>query len=253
MFKTIKRIIYWCGEFKGKLYLGFFMTFLSHIFTALPLMLAAYTVGLLIEQGAAFDASWIWKVILLQVLFVFLRFLFDFFRAKLQEPIGYKLTARDRLAVGDALKRVSLGYFDKVDTGNILSSITTGLGTLEGMGIRMINDFVGGYMCFFVILIGLAIVSPLTALIAVAAAALSFGALLIISHYAAKNAPAEAKANNEMTGAAIEYARGLAVAKSFGKDGVAMRSWKNAVNDSRKIHLKIEWGIFPRTRCICLP
>lgn len=27
MFKTVKRIIDWCGEFKGKLYLGFVMTF----------------------------------------------------------------------------------------------------------------------------------------------------------------------------------------------------------------------------------
>ena len=58
MFKTVKRIIDWCGEFKGKLYLGFVMTFLSHIFTAMPLALAAYTVGLLMEAqagGAAFD------------------------------------------------------------------------------------------------------------------------------------------------------------------------------------------------------
>lgn len=29
MFKTVKRIIDWCGEFKGKLYLGFVMTFLQ--------------------------------------------------------------------------------------------------------------------------------------------------------------------------------------------------------------------------------
>ena len=56
MFKTVKRIIDWCGEFKGKLYLGFVMTFFSHIFTALPLALAAYTLGELIEaqrSGAA--------------------------------------------------------------------------------------------------------------------------------------------------------------------------------------------------------
>ena len=45
MFRTVKRIINWCGEFRGKLYLGFLMTFLSHIFTALPIGLAAYTVG----------------------------------------------------------------------------------------------------------------------------------------------------------------------------------------------------------------
>lgn len=37
MFKTVKRIIDWCGEFKGKLYLGFVMTFFSHIFAAMPL------------------------------------------------------------------------------------------------------------------------------------------------------------------------------------------------------------------------
>ena len=49
MFKTVKRIIDWCGEFRGKLYLGFVMTFFSHIFAALPLALAAYTVGQLIE------------------------------------------------------------------------------------------------------------------------------------------------------------------------------------------------------------
>ena len=224
------------------------MTFFSHLFTALPLMLAAYTVGLLIESaagGTAFDTSWIWKVILIQIGFVSLRFLFDFFRAKLQEPIGYNLTARDRLAVGDALKRVSLGYFSEVSTGNILGSITTGLGTLEGMGIRMINDFVGGYIDFFVILIGLAIFSPLTALIAVAAALASFLCLLLISHYSTKNAPVEAKANKDLTGAAIEYARGLSVVKSFGKDGAAMDSMEKAVEDSKKIHLKIEWGYLP--------
>lgn len=245
MFKTIKRIINWCGEFKGKLYLGFVMTFFSHIFTALPLMLAAYVIGLFIEQGSAFDTSWIWKVIVIQVVFVFLRFLFDFFRAKLQEPIGYKLTARDRLAVGDALKRVSLGYFSSVSSGHILSSITTGLGMLEGMGIRMINDFVGGYLNFFVILIGLAVFSPITALIAVAAAALSFAFLLLISHYSAKNAPVEAKANKDLTSAAIEYARGLSVVKSFGKSGAAMELIEDAVEDSKKIHLKIEWGYLP--------
>lgn len=248
MFKTIKRIINWCGEFKGKLYLGFVMTFFSHIFTALPVMLAAYTVGILIQSaaaGVAFDMSWIWKVIVLQVVFVALRFLFDYFRARLQEPIGYQLTARDRLAVGDAMKRVSLGYFSEVSTGNILSSITTGLNMLEGMGIRMINDFVGGYLNFAVILVALAVFSPLTALIAVGAAAVSFVFLLVISHYSAKNAPVEAKANRDMTGAVIEYARGLSVVKSFGKDGAAMDSVTRAVDDSKKIHLKIEWGYLP--------
>ena len=248
MFKTVKRIIDWCGEFKGKLYLGFVMTFLSHIFTAMPLALAAYTVGLLIESaesGTAFDTSWIWKSILIQIGLVFFRFLFDYFRARLQEPISYQLTARDRLAVGDALKRVSLGYFGKVSTGNILSSVMTGLSTLENMGIRMIDNFVGGYLNFAVIFVCLAVCSPITALIALAAAALSFCCMLLISHYSTKNAPVEAQANKDMTGAILEYARGLAVVKSFGKSGASMEAVKKSVDDSKRIHIQIEWGYVP--------
>ena len=248
MFQSVKRIISWCGEFRGKLYLGFVMTFLSHIFAALPLALAAYTVGLLIEcgqRGAAFDTAWIWKASVIQIVLVLLRFLFDYLRARLQEPISYQLTARDRLAIGDALKRVSLGYFQTVSTGNILNSITTGLSTLETMGIRMIDNFVGGYLNFAVIFLALAVCSPVTALIALLAAALSLCCMLLISHYSRVNAPVEARANRDMTGAVLEFVRGLAVVKSFGRSGASMESVTRAVRDSKTIHLKIEWGYVP--------
>lgn len=192
MFKTVKRIIDWCGEFKGRLYAGFVVSFFSHLFTALPIMLAAYTIGLLLQSamdGTPFDTGWVWKSLILLLVLVFLRFLFDYLRARFQEAISYELVARDRLAVGDALKRVSLGYFQQVSTGNILNSLTTGLGTLEGMGIRMIDNFVGSYLNFAVVFLSLLVFSPRTAVIALAAAAVSLVFLLAISHYSAQNAP----------------------------------------------------------------
>ena len=248
MFKTVKRIISWCGEFKGKLYAGFVFSFFSHWFAALPIAAAAYTIGLLIEaekNGTSFDKKWIGLSILIQLVFVFFRFLFDYLRARFQEGISYELVARDRLAVGDALKRVSLGYFATKNTGTILSAITTGLGTLEGMGIRMINNFVSGYLNFTVIFICLLVMNPLVALIALAAVLLSFLFLLVISSYSAKNAPVEAEANRDLTAAAIEYARGLTIVKSFGQDGASMDAMNRAIEDSKKIHLKIEWGFVP--------
>ena len=248
MFKTVKRIIDWCGEFKGRLYAGFVVSFFSHLFTALPIMVAAYTIGLLLQSamdGTPFDSSWVWKSLVLLLVLVFFRFLFDYLRARFQEAIGYELVARDRLAVGDALKRVSLGYFQQVSTGTILNSITTGLGTLEGMGIRMIDNFVGGYLNFAVILLSLLVFSPRTALIAVAAAAVSLVFLMLISRYSARNAPVEAQANRDMTGAILEYARGLAVVKSFGKDAAALESIRQSIADSKNIHICIEWGYLP--------
>ena len=148
-------------------------------------------------------------------------------------------------AIDWRLALVSLGYFQQVSTGNILNSLTTGLGTLEGMGIRMIDNFVGGYLNFAVVFLSLLVFSLRTAVIALAAAAVSLVFLLAISHYSAQNAPVEAQANRDMTGAILEYARGLAVVKSFGKDAAALDTIRQSIADSKNIHLKIEWGYLP--------
>lgn len=248
MFKTIKRIIDWCGEFKGKLYIGFLFSFFSGWFAAMPVIIAAYTVGMVIEEkrgGERFDTKWIGLSIILMLLFVALRFLFDYFKAKFQEATSYELVSRDRLAIGNLLKRVSLGYFQKVNTGDILNSITTGLHTLENMGIRMVDNFIGGYLNFLCIFLWIAVINPRVSLITIVAVAGSFLFLLVISKYSVQNAPVSAQADRDLTNAAIEYARGLPVVKSFGQDGAAIASMKRACKESKRIHLKIEWGFVP--------
>lgn len=248
MFKTIKRIINWCGEFKGKLYIGFVFSFFSTWFAAMPVMVAAYTIGLLIEaqKGAAsFDRKWVGLSLLSIAALVLFRFLFDYLRARFQEGISYELAARDRLAVGDTLKRVSLGYFWQMGTGNILSSITTGLHTLENMGIRMIDEFVGGYLNFLCIFLCLLVMNPKASLICLAGVFLSFLFLLLVSRHSIQNAPVAAKAAGDLTSAAIEYASGLSIVKSFGQGKSSMAAFQNACKTSRDISLKIEWGFTP--------
>ncbi|MBQ9384613.1 MAG: ABC transporter ATP-binding protein [Ruminiclostridium sp.] len=248
MFKTLKRIIDWCGEFKSRLFAGFAFSFFSHLFAAMPVMVAAYTVGMLIDSemnGTRFDTKWIGLSLAVLIALVLLRFLFDYIRARLQETISYELVARDRLAVGDALKRVSLGYFQNMNTGMILSSITSGLNTLENMGIRMADAFIGGYLNFICVLLCLLFVKPIIALVAVVAAAVSFLFLMLVSKYSTKNAPVEAQTNKDLTMAVIEYARGLPVVKSFGQRGASTAAINKAISDSKRIHLKIEWGYIP--------
>ncbi len=244
MFKTVKRIIRWCGEFRGKLYLGFVFSFFSTWFAAMPIMAAAYTVGLLIQ--GRLERKWIGLSLLVIGALVLLRFLFSYLQARFQEAISHKLVARDRLAIGEALKRVSLGYFQQVDTGNILNSITTGLHTLENMGIRMVDSFIGGYMNFLCILLCL-----LAALISLAGTALSFLFLLLVSRHSAANAPVSAQAGRDLTAATLEYARGLPVVKSFGQGGASMAAMRTAIRGSRDICLKIEWGFIP-SNCLHL-
>lgn len=248
MFGTVKRIINWCGTFKRNLYIGFVFSFFSGWFAAMPVIWAAYIIGKIVEKSGSnetISTAWVGRSIGILLVFIFLRFLFDYLRARFQEAISYELIARDRLAVGDAMKRVSLGYFQNMNTSTILNSITTGLHTLEGMGIRMIDNFVGGYLNFVCILLWLTYINWRAGAISVAGAAVSFVFLLVISRYSTKNAPVLAEANKDLTGATLEYARGLAVVKSFGRAGASMDAMSKACRDSRDINLKIEWGYIP--------
>ena len=248
MFNTIKRILDWCGDFRRSIYIGFVFSFFSYWFAAAPVVIASYTVGSLIEAahgGEAFDERWIGWSFGLILFFVMLRFLFDYLRARFQETVSYELVARDRLAIGDALKRVSLGYFQEMNTGNILNAITTGLNTLEGMGIRMLDTFIGGYLNFLAILLFLLVVQPTVALIALLAVAVSLLGLRIISKHSRQNAPIVMQSNQALVGATLEYARGLPVVKSFGQGGAATAAMEAAVQSSKDIHIKTEWGYIP--------
>ena len=248
MFRTIRRIIRWCGDFKKRLYISFFFSFLSGLSAAAPAIYAGYIIGKVVQWRAGdFSVpSGLWLQSL-GVIFatILLRFLLDYMKARFQETISYELVARDRLAIGTALKRVSLGYFQEKDTGTVLNSITTGLYTLENMGMRMIDTFVGGYLSFFCIFILLFVIHPFGALICLAGVLLSFLCLSLISRYSKRNTFVQTGVNEKLTRAAVEYTRGLPVVKSFGMEGASFLAFRKACIEARKIALKIEWGFIP--------
>ncbi|MCR4739327.1 MAG: ABC transporter ATP-binding protein/permease [Lachnospiraceae bacterium] len=248
MFRTIKRIIDWCGEFKASLFIGFVFSFFSSWAVAAPVAYAGYVIGMIIsdvKSGKGIDQKLAVKSLLIIMLMVFARFLFDYLKARFHEKIGYELVARDRLKIGEALKRVSLGYFQTNDTGAILNAITTGLATLENMGIRMVDGFVGGYLNFLCVLLFLVFIIPKCALIALAGVSVSFVFLLMISKHGSTNTKVLNAENERLTRAALEYTRGLPVVKSFGMEGASARDFKKACKSAKDIALKIEWGFIP--------
>lgn len=248
MFRTIRRIIRWCGDFRKRLYISFFFSFLSGLSAAAPAIYTGYIIGNVVQWRAGdFSVpSGLWLQSL-GVIFatILLRFLLDYMKARFQETISYELVARDRLAIGTALKRVSLGYFQEKDTGTVLNSITTGLYTLENMGMRIIDTFVGGYLSFFCIFILLFVIHPFGALICLAGVLLSFLCLSLISRYSKRNTLIQTRVNEKLTRAAVEYTRGLSVVKSFGMEGASFFAFRKACIEARKIALKIEWGFIP--------
>ena len=168
------------------------------------------------------------------------RFIFAYLRAVAQDSIAYEVTAQQRISIGDTLKRVSLGFFTKTNTGEITSAVTTDLSFIEMLGMRMIDVVINGYISVFTMTICLLFYNVWVGLITLTGIFLSAIFLRLLGKKSNENAPIHQKAQDNMIAATIEYIRGIAVVKAFKQDGVSREGIRNAYKMSKDINVKIE-------------
>lgn len=248
MLEALKRIVAWTGPMKRRLIWGcvcsFFMTWAG----ACPVFIAAWMLGLVADSaksGIPLDPMVPWEALAAIAVSIVLRFIFSYGKNRLQESIGYEVAARDRIEIGERLKHVPLGYFSKVKTGDILATATTELGVLELQGMKMVDAVINGYISVFAIVCFLAFMSPLAALISLAGVGLSALALWGINRKSARLTPKAHEATEHLAGAIVEYMRGLATAKSYGRENTAMEPMAEAIDDLSAKRIDIEYGFTP--------
>jgi ATP-binding cassette subfamily B protein IrtB len=248
MLKKIKRIIRWSGEHKKRLTIGFVYSFFCTMFTAMPIMGAAYGLNLIIEDikgNFTLTLDWVFYMLGFMILTVAGRFFFAYLRAVAQESIGYEVTAEQRIVIGDILKRVSLGFFSRKNAGELASAVTTDLSFIEMFGMKMIDVVVNGYISAFTMVLCLSFYNGWIALIATAGILLSALFLKLLGTKSNENAPVHQKAQDGMIAATIEYIRGMAVVKAFKQEGVSREGICRAYRMSKDINIKIEKNYVP--------
>lgn len=248
MFKIVKRLIDWTGQYKKRIYTGFIYAFLHSVFTAIPIMLAAYGLSIVLDDfygKSELSGSTIWLLLFAMIISVLGRFLFSYLRAITQESVGYEATAEERIRLGNILKRVSLGFFSQNNMGELSSAVTTDLSFMEMFATNMINTVVNGYITVIVLILCLAFYCPFAGCISLVGILLSAFFLHLLEKRSRKNAPIHQKAQDDMVESSIEYLRGMQVVKAFKQEGVAIEGIRKAYGDSKRINVKIEKEYMP--------
>ena len=171
MIRIVNRLIQWTGKYKRRIYIGFIYAFIHSIFTAIPIMLAANGLSAVLDDWSgvkSLEGRDIWIMLGAMILAVLGRYLFSYLRAITQESVGYEATADERIRLGDILKRVSLGFFNKNNMGELSAAATTDLSFMEMFAMNMVNTVVNGYITVIVLILFLAFYSPLAGGIALA-------------------------------------------------------------------------------------
>ena len=243
MFGMIKRLIGWTGKYKKRVYIGFIYAFINSIFTSLPIMLATYGLGLVFDDYKGirtFDNDKIIYIFILMILVIGGRFLFSYLRAVTQESVGCEATAEQRIRLGNIFKRVSLGFFNSNNMGEISSAVTTDLSFIEMLSMNMINTVVNGYITVLVMILFLLFYCPLAGIISLSGIVLSALFLYIAAKISDKNASIHQKAQDSIVENTIEFLRGMQTIKAFKQEGVSVQGIRKAYKNHKDVNIKIE-------------
>jgi ATP-binding cassette subfamily B protein IrtB len=248
MIRILKRLFRMMEKYKSRLYLGILFSMINNMLGLIPIMCGVWTIKVILDDIngiAVLDRTFVFSLIGFIVGSILLRWLFAYLRATRQDSIAHEITTSERLKIGDILKRVSLGFLQKKNMGELTTAITTDLAFFEMQAMNVINNIVDSYVFLFLTIIWLLFFSPALGIAALLAVIISSIGLHLIEYQSRKNSPARQESINEMADEIVQYVRGMAVVKSFKQEGVASEGLYRSYQKSREINIRMERNFAP--------
>lgn len=201
MIRILKRLFQMMAKYKKRLYLGIVLSMINNILGIVPVMCGVWVIKTILDDingTAALNQNFIFILIGIIVGTILLRWFFAYIRATKQDSIAHEFTTNERLKIGDVLKRVSLGFLQRKNMGEITTAITTDLAFFEMQAMNVINNIVDSYIFLFMTIIFMFSISPTIGLSALIAVIISSIGLQLIEYQSRKNSPIRQESINEM-------------------------------------------------------
>ncbi len=214
--------------------LGFFFA-VFHMFQ----VAAVYYVVLDLISGKQ-DMKTAWTALAILAASIIGRGVMNYFTQLKQTHAGYFMAGNKRIAIGDKLKSVPMGYFNDNNLGEITGVVTTVLSDVETTAPMVLVNILGGFINSIVFILMVFIFDWRIGYIVLFGIALY---LLITSKMERKSreiVPKRQKSEARLVAAVLEQIRGMSVIKSFNLTGKGDQRVRDALEDNRKFNLDIE-------------
>jgi ATP-binding cassette subfamily B protein len=157
----------------------------------------------------------------------------------------YELGAEGRLAIGDHLRRLSMGFYNVHDPGAIGSYLINDYANVEFLLSHIIPQAIGAVAMPLLLLIILSFQNWQMALVSAAVIPLSIPAALlsriILKHFGKKHQKARVDSASRM----LEYLQGIRLIKAFKLTGTRFVRLKKTFSRLKSLSIKLEAGSGP--------
>lgn len=158
---------------------------------------------------------------------------------------GYFMVADKRLSIGDKLKIVPMGYFNRNSLGKITATATTTLTDVENAAPVALVTSLGGFISSLVFALALLAFDWRIGLIVLVGMGVFLAIVSAMERRSAADAPARQEAQAVLVEKVLEVVQGMAVIKAFDLDSVHDKQVDRAIDESYRTNLRLEKAMNP--------
>lgn len=245
MIDALKKIWQFAGEERRNINKSIIIGFFFAVFHMLQVWAVYYVVLALTEGEKGSGTSWI--ALGLLAASIAGRAACSYFAQLEQTHAGYFMAANKRIAIGNKLKSVPMGYFNENNLGEITGIATSVLEEVETTAPMVLVGMLGGFINSIVFTLMVLAFDWRIGLFVVAGTVLYLIITTAMQEKSSHAAPKRQDSAAKLVGAVLEYVQGMSVVKSFNLTGKGDKRLKDALEYSRKSNLDIERLFTPYT------
>ena len=233
MYALARRVLDLAGSFsvaaRRSLIVGMVCNVLKALFMA-PTIVAVFWA---LEHRDALGPDVIWQCLALLLVSVAGQYAMQYAIDITMDARGFDIFRDLRLRVGDRLKGAAMGYFSEQRLGAITTTLTTTLHQLEEFMTICLTGLSGGLATAVIMGIGFLLMAPPVAAITFAGIVAGLFVLRMLLRRSGAVTKQVLKAQEAMSDAVMEYARGMAVLRSFGTPADALAAAERSFEEKR--------------------
>ena len=243
MYGTLKKIIAFAGSKEGLLKKSLLFALLSGLFAALQFAALFIVVEALVSDNR--DSRFIWISLGIMAVSLVGRIITTYFSTMEQTETGYCMVAEKRIHIGDRLRYIPMGYFNKNSIGNITAIVTTTLGDVENSAARVLVSVLGGFFNSVALVIVLLFFDWRIGLIAAIGVLLYLAAAELALRKSARLSGVRQHTQESLVESVLEYIQGMGIVKAFGMEKDSTQSIDSAIKASCRDNLKLTKASVP--------
>ena len=243
MYGTLKKIFAFAGSKEGLLKKSLLFAFLSGLFAALQFAALFIVVEALVSDNR--DSRFIWISLGIMAVSLVGRIITTYFSTMEQTETGYCMVAEKRIHIGDRLRYIPMGYFNKNSIGNITAIVTTTLGDVENSAARVLVSVLGGFFNSVALVIVLLVFDWRIGLIAAIGVLLYLAAAELALRKSARLSGVRQHTQESLVESVLEYIQGMGIVKAFGMEKDSTQSIDSVIKASCRDNLKLTKASVP--------